>query len=398
MLLFTQQAIASRFTYTDTTAQKAADAIQTGNLNGKAISSLNSQYSDINQQLDKQTTQYLNRLQKKEQKMQQKLQGIDSVKAKQLFGNTTQYYAGLQQKLQSPVQKLKQYVPGLDSISTATKFLQQANLFSMLSKSSGHTVGPNSLLKVMAGDEMSAAVQYYFENSTTNTSTNSLAADIIASLAGALSGDPATVGTGLHNSATASAVTNNLDPTAIAGVADPNQFSTTLPRAYLTILFFDERFNYVAEGSTSQPVQTSGDGASPLILANIKAPKNGYVYVYIQHVRGRILEENHYYAFGLKIAGISSHELPDAAEGHVDNPYGYQGDFSQMDDEIGWNDFELRNYDPQIGRWIQPDPFDEFESPYIGMGNDPVNLIDPTGGDALYQVWHAGVQNWGQPI
>jgi len=266
---------------------------------------------------------------------------------------------------------------------------------SMLSKSSGHTVGPNSLLKVMAGDEMSAAVQYYFENPTTNTSTNSLAADIIASLAGALSGDPATIGTGLHNSATASVVTNNLDPTAIAGVADPNQYSTSLPRAYLTILFFDERFNYVAEGSTSQPVQTSGDGATPLVLANIKAPKNGYVYIYVsnesdepvyfdnlqvQHVRGRIMEENHYYAFGLKIAGISSRELADAAEGHVDNPNGYQGDFSEMDDEIGWNDFELRNYDPQIGRWIQQDPYDQFESPYIGMGNDPVNNVDPDGG------------------
>jgi len=130
-------------------------------------------------------------------------------------------------------------------------------------------------------------------------------------------------------------------------------------------------------------------------LANIKAPKNGYVYIYVsnesdepvyfdnlqvQHVRGRIIEENHYYAFGLKIAGISSRQLSDAAEGHVDNPYGYQGNFSELDEEIGWNDFELRNYDPQMGRWIQQDPYDEFESPYVGMGNDPVNNVDEDGG------------------
>lgn len=44
------------------------------------------------------------------------------------------------------------------------------------------------------------------------------------------------------------------------------------------------------------------------------------------------------------------------------------------------NDFELRNYDPQIGRWIQQDPYQEYASPYVGMGNDPVSNVDPSGG------------------
>lgn len=57
-----------------------------------------------------------------------------------------------------------------------------------------------------------------------------------------------------------------------------------------------------------------------------------------------------------------------------------QGAFSEMDDDIGWNDFALRNYDPQIGRFVQQDPYGQFASPYLGMGNDPVNLIDPSGG------------------
>lgn len=51
-----------------------------------------------------------------------------------------------------------------------------------------------------------------------------------------------------------------------------------------------------------------------------------------------------------------------------------------MDDDIGWNDFALRNYDAQVGRWVQQDPFGQFASPYVGMGNDPANLIDPSGG------------------
>ena len=60
-----------------------------------------------------------------------------------------------------------------------------------------------------------------------------------------------------------------------------------------------------------------------------------------------------------------------------------QGAFAELDEDIGWNDFALRNYDPQIGRWVQQDPFQQFPSPYTGMGNDPTNSIDPSGGDVL---------------
>jgi|GEM_PF-6288204 len=28
--------------------------------------------------------------------------------------------------------------------------------------------------------------------------------------------------------------------------------------------------------------------------------------------------------------------------------------------DIGWNDFGLRNYDPQVGRWVQSDPYKQF--------------------------------------
>ena len=54
-----------------------------------------------------------------------------------------------------------------------------------------------------------------------------------------------------------------------------------------------------------------------------------------------------------------------------------------MDDDLGWNDFELRSYDPQIGRFLQNDPYDQFASGYVGMGNDPVNNIDEDGGLSL---------------
>jgi hypothetical protein len=40
-----------------------------------------------------------------------------------------------------------------------------------------------------------------------------------------------------------------------------------------------------------------------------------------------------------------------------------------------------RHYDSRLGRFLQPDPILEFsiEQPYIYVGNDPVNYIDPLG-------------------
>ncbi len=52
---------------------------------------------------------------------------------------------------------------------------------------------------------------------------------------------------------------------------------------------------------------------------------------------------------------------------------------AELDEDIAWRDFKLRNFDAQLGRWIQQDPFSQFNSPYSGMGNDPINLIDPSG-------------------
>ena len=61
--------------------------------------------------------------------------------------------------------------------------------------------------------------------------------------------------------------------------------------------------------------------------------------------------------------------------------YGYQGDFAEDEtEETGWNSFELRLYDGVIGKWLSVDPYGQHWSPYLGMGNNPVNRIDPDGG------------------
>ena len=63
--------------------------------------------------------------------------------------------------------------------------------------------------------------------------------------------------------------------------------------------------------------------------------------------------------------------------------FGYQGDYSEKDEETGWNHFELRQYDPIIGRWMSVDLSRHFVSPYVGMGNNPTNGVDLDGGDVI---------------
>lgn len=60
--------------------------------------------------------------------------------------------------------------------------------------------------------------------------------------------------------------------------------------------------------------------------------------------------------------------------------HGYQGQYAEKDTTTGWNAFELRMYDPLIGRWLSVDPYRAGSSPYFGMLNRPSSVIDPDGG------------------
>ncbi|MNE34829.1 hypothetical protein D3C80_1285660 [compost metagenome] len=66
--------------------------------------------------------------------------------------------------------------------------------------------------------------------------------------------------------------------------------------------------------------------------------------------------------------------------GGIENRYGYQGLYAEKDKEIGWNNLELRNYDAAVGRWLTTDPYGQYDSPYVGMGNNPITGVDKDGG------------------
>jgi RHS repeat-associated protein len=63
--------------------------------------------------------------------------------------------------------------------------------------------------------------------------------------------------------------------------------------------------------------------------------------------------------------------------------FGYQGQFTEKDQETGFNQFEYRLWDGRIGRWLTTDIAGQYWSPYLGMGNRPTNSIDPNGAESI---------------
>jgi RHS repeat-associated protein len=244
-------------------------------------------------------------------------------------------------------------------------------------------IGPVRSLKVYPGDKIDASVSAYYAAMTglTKMSGTVMAASLYTALAGIpqIPGVDGAIGTAYSNSASSQ-----------AGFSLSPDNGSTRPSAFLNYILFDE--NYVALEAKSVPVGSTA-GASPTISFSsafgsaVSIKQLGYMMVYLSYDNNstspvyfdelKITQEespmvqvNDYYPFGL----VSYSWIRD---GEYENRFLYQG--KELDGQTGWHDFGARQYDASVGRWFAGDPANEFSSPYVGIGNNPVNFTDPTG-------------------
>ncbi len=267
----------------------------------------------------------------------------------------------------------------------------------------GNKIGPAIVLKVMAGDKFNVMVNSWYKTNGTSPGTST---GILTTLLGALNngvgglaGGKVTAGD-LQN---ANAFNNGTQQFL------NNQNSGNVgsrPKAYLNWIVFDEQFNLVSSSSGFEQVPAEsvyGDGSTGSSLythvkSNMPIEKNGFLYIYVSnetpnidvyfdnlqvtHTRGPILEETHYYPFGLTMAGISS-----KAAGRSETTEKYNGQdlqHNEFSDGSGLEeyDFGARHYDSQIGRWVTIDPLSEKYrkwSPYNYATDNPITFRDPDG-------------------
>jgi RHS repeat-associated protein len=271
--------------------------------------------------------------------------------------------------------------------ATSTKVYQ-------LNASTNRT-GLEFVMKVMAGDKIDILGRSYHTNTTTVSNTNSTTLNLLQVVT-ALLGAPANAVGSKGISATQLESWNNgiLPSGFIRG--NNNETGTSIPKAYVNYIFLDEQFKYAGGGwsrvgASGTVKQHWTDG-----LQNINVPKNGYVFVYVSnesnfnvffdnlqvvHTRGTLVEETHYYPFGLTMAGISS-----KAAGTLQNKEKtFQG--QQIDDDLGlnWIQFKWRNHDPQLGRFVEIDPLSEeyeYNSTYAFSENRVTSSVEIEGLEA----------------
>lgn len=272
-------------------------------------------------------------------------------------------------------------------------------------KTNTSSVGTTLLLKVMAGDKLSLNVENYYE-SEEETSEKDIDShsfeqlvNSLAQAAGRLNGTE-----GIATEWSAQMLnSNNLKQAYEAlqqAYSDPSK-----PKAYLNFLFFDEQMQLMPEYSRIWQSESANNWhrIGTTEEEYMEVPQNGYMVSYISTQSeapayfdnyavtlqpGVLLEEKHYYPYGLPIVGMGS-----SASNMLPNKKRYQG--NEYKDELGlnWMDFHNRQYDPQLGRFLSIDPLADADgqqtlSPYHAMACNPSTIIDPLGLAPQFMMTH----------
>jgi 5-methylcytosine-specific restriction endonuclease McrA len=265
----------------------------------------------------------------------------------------------------------------------------------------GPKIGPGITLKVMAGDQFSIkATSWYSTNGTQpGTAANPLN-DLLAALISGVGGLP-----GGHLTATQlQANSTVISPNITQFLQDTGtSIIDTKPHAFVNWVLFDNQFNYVSASSGFDQVGDDQEFKQHALI-NLPVTQSGYLYIYlsnttsnidvffdnlqVSHVRGPLLEETHFYPFGLTMAGISDKALK---ANYAENKIRFQKQELQnkeFSDGSGLEmyEFKYRFDDPQTGRFWSVDPLADqyvYNSPYAFSEDKVTGHVELEGLEAV---------------
>lgn len=164
----------------------------------------------------------------------------------------------------------------------------------------------------------------------------------------------------------------------------PSRARINLPLLINYILFDAD---YVPIEAKSVPVGNSPNTLHEIELPQIQVKELGHLFIYlsydnestswvhfddfkIDYEESPVIQVNGYYPYGMTAYSW-------VRDGEEEARERFQG--KEYDSLTRWHDFHARQYDAALGRWFVTDPESQFGSPYLGMGNNPVNGSDPDG-------------------
>lgn len=264
-----------------------------------------------------------------------------------------------------------------------------------LNAASSAALGPGKLIKVMAGDRIQLGAEaFYYSNAQPETPPlpiNLLVNQVISAISGAAAANGE-----IASSFAQASVDFNNSLMALTDIQSESPNDTTQPAAYLNYLVFDDGFNLRQEQSGMIQVGQA-DAWNGIDVPQFEIDKNGYIYVftsnrsamsvstdnlYLYHWKGALLEEMHYYPYGLTFdvnrqMGLKASDVRYNSQSLEQNEFTSNAGTEKYG--LEWYDFMARSYDVQLGRWMQPDPMMQHASPYLAMGDNPTLFTDPLG-------------------
>ncbi|MDR2039437.1 MAG: hypothetical protein LBQ60_16060, partial [Bacteroidales bacterium] len=258
-----------------------------------------------------------------------------------------------------------------------------------LAKVPGKSRGPSVMLQVMAGDTVSLSAQAFYNMDSSLPGSGLNIAPVVGSAIAAFTGTTA-LPAGEFGSLAADLGATASTSAALAQLPEKNEEDDSPePDSGLNFVLYNNSLDIVAANTGVLPVSDNINRIQQLSGDKMVITESGYLEVFayndaqtpvffdnieLRHTSGPILEENHYYPFGML---MDMSYMPLA----VNERNFYKYNSKELQPELNWNvlDFGFRNYDPQICRFISIDPLaDKFHwvSPYNYAENRPIDGID----------------------